>query len=65
MLKVFRDDYEEHIESYEAAKATESVYANQIIDPARQNGSITIIHTFYGVFEVVSMLSLREHALDA
>ena len=65
MLKVFRDDFEAHIERYEAAKAAESVYANQIIDPARHHGSITIVHTFYGIFEVVSMLSRREHALDA
>lgn len=57
MLDTFRNNYINHISHFEASKATESVYASQIIDPVRQNGSITIIHTFYGIFEVVSLLS--------
>lgn len=57
MIDTFREEYNDQFTSYEAAKVSESVYANQIIDPIGAGGSITIIHTFYGIFEVVSMLS--------
>lgn len=42
----------------EAAKIDEVVYANRIIDPSGCRGSITIAHTFYGCFEVMSFLSI-------
>lgn len=58
-LENFRLDYLSQISHYEAAKVSETVYANQIIDPIGIEGSITIIHTFYGIFEVASMLSRR------
>jgi hypothetical protein len=56
-LEHFRNNHMEQISHYEAAKVSESVYANQIIDPIGNQGSITIIHTFYGIFEVASLLS--------
>lgn len=58
-LEHFRKNYLNQISNYEAAKVSESVYANQIIDPIGDQGSITIIHTFYGIFDVASMLSRR------
>lgn len=58
-LEHFRKNHLDQISHYEAAKASESVYANQIIDPMGNQGSITIIHTFYGIFEVASLLSRR------
>lgn len=58
-LDHFRKSHLNQISHYEAAKVSESVYANQIIDPIGNQGSITIIHTFYGIFEVASMLSRR------
>lgn len=61
----FRKEYNDRISSYEAAKVTESVYSNQVIDPIGAGGSITIIHTFYGIFEVVSMLSKKWKHLDS
>ena len=47
------------VESYEADRADEVVYGNQIVDPGGADASITIAHTFYGVFEVVSFLTRR------
>lgn len=64
-IDTFRKEYNDRISSYEAAKVTESVYANQVIDPIGAGGSITIIHTFYGIFEVVSMLSKKWKHLDS
>jgi hypothetical protein len=57
----FRKEYINQITTFEAARVSESVYSNQIIDPIGNSGSITILHTFYGIFEVVSMLSRRWH----
>lgn len=59
MMETFRKNHHRLITRYEAAKVDESVYANQIIDPAGPDGSITIMHTFYGIFEVVSMFSIK------
>jgi len=57
MMREFIANFNDHVESYEAAKADEMIYQNKIIDPAGVLGSITILHTFYGVFSVVSFLS--------
>ena len=65
MIDSFRQNYNDHISHYEAAKVAESVYANQIVDPIGPGGSITIIHTFYGIFEVASMLSKKWRRIDA
>lgn len=58
-LENFRKKHMGQISHYEAAKVSESIYVNQIIDPIGNQGSITIIHTFYGFFEVASLLSRR------
>ncbi len=57
MMEAFISNFNESVAHYEAAKADESIYHNKIIDPAGVLGSITIMHTFYGVFNVVSFLS--------
>lgn len=54
-----RSHHGKMISEYEAAKIDESIYSNEIIDPLGSNASITIVHKFYGVFEAVSMLSLK------
>lgn len=58
-LDYFFEQHEEMIKSYEADKISEIVYQNKIIAPLETEGSITIAHTFYGVFNVVSLLSYR------
>ena len=55
----FYTGFQSSISNYEAAKLDESVYMNKIIDPAGNNASITIAHTFYGIFDVVSLLTQR------
>lgn len=47
------------MEHFEADKIDEVVYSNAVMDPIGTEGSITIAHTFYGVFEVVSLLSRK------
>jgi hypothetical protein len=44
---------------YEADKVDDIVYMHRVMDPAGADGSITIVHTFYGVFDVVSLLTRR------
>lgn len=46
-------------ERFEAATLTEPVYEYKLIAPAGLHASITIRHFFYGVFEVISLISLR------
>ena len=54
----FFENFHSAISAYETGKVDdESIYMNKIIDPG---GSITIAHTFYGVFDVVSMLARLE-----
>jgi hypothetical protein len=46
------------LKNYEAAKLSEVVYQHTIIDPTKSGlGSVTIAHTFYGIFNVVSLLT--------
>lgn len=59
MLGTFFSDYQSLVEHYEAAKINEVVYQHKIIDPLGKDASITIAHTFYGVFEVVTLLSRK------
>jgi len=49
--------YKDQIAHYEADKIDEAVYMYRIIDPAGPDASITIIHTFYGVFDVATFLT--------
>jgi hypothetical protein len=59
-LKFFFETSEWMITHYEAAKQADVVYQNKIIDPSRAGlGSVTIAHTFYGIFNVVSLLTLK------
>jgi hypothetical protein len=57
MLGTFYRDFEALITTYEADKINESVYGNKIIDPGGKDASITIAHSFYGVFHAVSLLT--------
>ena len=58
-LRVFYEQFGSFVESYDAGHIDEVVYQNKIIDPAGPDASITIAHTFYGVFDVVSLLTRR------
>ncbi len=61
----FYEEFQSMIASHDAGRVSdESIYTNRIMDPAGAHGSITIAHTFYGVFDVVSLLS-RHHRQDA
>jgi hypothetical protein len=58
MLDYFFKNAERVIKNYEAAKLSEVIYQNKIIDPTGSAAlSVTIAHTFYGIFNVVSLLS--------
>jgi len=49
--------YEAMVERFEADKVDEVVYANTIMAPAGTRASITVAHVFYGVFEVISLMT--------
>lgn len=51
--------FQSAVAHYEADKLDDIVYMNRVMDPAGAEGSITIVHTFYGVFDVVSLLTRR------
>jgi hypothetical protein len=59
MVAGFLRDFRRHVSVYEADKLGEIVYRNVVLDPGGKDASITIGHTFYGVFEVVSLLSRK------
>ena len=61
-MEVFFNNFINQIEHFEADRLDEVVYANDIMAPAGAGGSITIAHTFYGVFEVVSLMSIKVQA---
>lgn len=63
MARDFFVDFRDMIERYEADHVDEIVYASEIAAPLGAEGSITIVHTFYGIFDVVSMLSRRPVAI--
>jgi hypothetical protein len=57
-MKYFDEQAEWSVTHYEAAKLSEVVYQHKMIDPTKGGfGSVTIAHTFYGIFNVVSMLT--------
>jgi hypothetical protein len=59
-LKYFFENSEGMIRNYEADKLSEVIYQNKMIDPSGAGlGSITIAHTFYGIFNVVSLLTRK------
>lgn len=57
MLGMFFREASDFVAHYDAARVDEAVYQNKVIAPPGGKGSITIAHTFYGVFDVVSLLS--------
>ncbi|MGB8840477.1 MAG: hypothetical protein WCC64_05365 [Aliidongia sp.] len=57
MFTNFFNRYEEMVERFEADKIDEVIYGNTIAAPANTRASITIAHIFYGVFEVISLLT--------
>lgn len=59
ILGHFFAGFRDQIARYEADKLDESIYMNRIMDPAGQDASITIIHTFYGVFDVATFLTKK------
>lgn len=59
LTQEFFDANAEMVSHFEAAKIDEVVYANSIMDPCGPDASITIAHVFYGVFRVVSYLTVR------
>ena len=52
-LPAFKDAVSTHVSDY----VDEQVYMHRVIDPAGKDASITIIHTFYGLFDVVTYLT--------
>ena len=59
MLGDFYNRFVAMTKLYEADRLDEIVYQNRFIDPAGAAASITIAHSFYGVFEVASLLTRR------
>jgi hypothetical protein len=58
-LRVYYVEFSSSVESHVDDHIDEVVYQNRIIDPVGPHASITIAHTFYGVFDVVSLLTQR------
>jgi hypothetical protein len=59
MIKNFIESFQQRIQHVEADKIDEIIYAYDIISPAGISGSITVLHTFYGVFNTVSLLTAQ------
>lgn len=49
--------YAERVERFESDKIDEVVYGHEMMAPAENNASITIAHTFYGLFEVITLMT--------
>ncbi|MBP2304750.1 hypothetical protein GBZ48_10470 [Azospirillum melinis] len=56
-MKPFFDDFRNLVVRIEADKIDEAVYSCDIMAPVGAEASITIAHSFYGVFEVISLLT--------
>lgn len=59
MILSFFDTFADKVAHTEAAKIDEVVYANKIVAPLEAGASITIAHSFYGCFEVISLLTIK------
>ncbi len=57
-------DFYHSVECRPADKVDEAIYDCHIIAPAGVNASVSIAHTFYGVFEVVSYLTNTNVLMD-
>lgn len=50
-------EYSFMVDHYEADRIDEKIYERKVMDPGGSDASITIAHTFYGVFNVLSLLT--------
>lgn len=50
-------EYDFMVDHYVADRVDEMVYERKVMDPGGSDASITIAHTFYGVFNVLSLLT--------
>jgi len=50
-------EYSFMVDHYEADRIDEKIYERKVMDPGGSDASITIAHTFYGVFDVLSLLT--------
>jgi len=62
MMEYFFRHHRALIEHFEADHINEVVYSNDILAPGGVDASITIAHSFYGVFEVVSLMTRKPPA---
>tara|TARA_R110002072_G_scaffold182386_1_gene338555 strand:+ start:86 stop:805 length:720 start_codon:yes stop_codon:yes gene_type:complete len=53
----FFTDWSHMVSVFEADHVDEIVYGYEIVDPCGPDASITIAHSFYGVFQVVSLVT--------
>jgi len=58
-MSYFFQHHREQIEHFDAARIDEIVYANDVLAPAGITASVTIGHSFYGVFEVISLMTRK------
>lgn len=59
MFQEFFTDFSELVAAYDGACDGYIVYRNKIIAPAGVHASMSVAHTFYGIFEVISFLTKR------
>ena len=62
MMECFFKHNRTLIEHFEADHINDVVYSNDLLAPGGVDASITIAHSFYGVFEVVSLMSRKPPA---
>ena len=60
IVKKLFSEFKDKVVEYEADKIDEVVYAYRIMETYGPDSSITIYHTFYGVFNVITFLT-RDH----
>ncbi|WP_372784999.1 hypothetical protein [Phenylobacterium sp.] len=53
----FFQRYEDKVERFQSDKVDEVIYGHEMMAPAGTKASITIAHTFYGVFEVITLMT--------
>jgi len=57
MYARFFSDWSQMVSTVEADRIDEIVYQYEIVDPGGPEASITIVHGFYGVFQVISLVT--------
>lgn len=53
----FFQRYEDEVERFESDKIDEFIYGHEMMAPAGKDASITIAHAFYGLFEVITLMT--------